>query len=87
MSVWRVISLIISVLLTLLFSFVLSEAQETPLVNWNDFGPGELRVERFQTSQPLTVTVTGMGIKPDYDRDDWDDWDDWEGREDYALAY
>lgn len=87
MSVWRVISLILSLLLTFLFSFVLSEAQQTPIVNWNDFGPGELRVERFQTNQPLSVTVTGMGIKPDYDKDDWDDWNDWEGREDYALAY
>lgn len=84
MSVWRVISLVLSLLLSFLFSFVLSEAQQTPIVNWNDFGAGELRVERFQTNQPLSVTVTGMGIKPDYDKDDWDDW---EGREDYALAY
>ncbi|HLG94126.1 MAG TPA: hypothetical protein VI546_04755, partial [candidate division Zixibacteria bacterium] len=69
------------------FSFVLSKAQQVPIVNWNDFGPGELRVERFQTNQPLSVNITGMGIKPHYDKNDWDDWDDWEGREDYALAY
>ena len=84
MSVWRIISLILSLLLTLLFSFVLSEADEAPIVSWNDFGAGELRSERFQLTQPVSVSIQGMGIKPDYDKDDWDDWD---GHQDYALAY
>ena len=84
MSVWRVISLILSLLLTILFSFVLSEAQQIPIVNWNDFGAGELRAERFEVVRPAAVSIQGMGARPDYDRDDWDDW---EGHQDYALAY
>lgn len=81
---WRILSLVVSFILTLLLSFLLAKAQPVPLVSWNDFGPGELRVERFQAGQPLSLTISGAGIKPDYNKSDWDNREE---EQEYALAY
>lgn len=79
MSAWRIAALIASILATLLFAFVLSKADPIPIANWNDFGPGELRSERFEITRSTLVSIQGMGIKPDYEN--------WDTEKDNALAY